>query len=102
MNESTYDDMIAKAIQLVQHQGTLQLSVLGTHKNFEDDRINIQAFISGGVDLLIKHINGSFILEIWKGIVIIHSGDHLLIYEHLNKIFQCWHSASDVLRTKMK
>lgn len=100
MNTSVYDDMIAKAIQLVEHQGTIQTNTLGTHKNFEDERINIQAFLANGMDLLIRNVNGSIVLEVWKGIVIIHSGNHLSLYEHLNRIFYGWHKTFNLLKTR--
>jgi hypothetical protein len=97
MNTSSYDDMIAKAIQLVVNVGSIEINVLGKHRNFQDERISIRAFITSGVELLIEYTGGSLILEIWKGTIIVHEGDHSEIYEHLNKIFYGWHETFNVL-----
>ncbi len=91
MNTAAYDDMIAKAIQLVLNIGTLGMSILGTHRFFDDSTIAIQTFLANGLDLLITYSDGSIALEVWRGVVIVHKGDHSSLYEHLNHVFLCWH-----------
>jgi hypothetical protein len=90
------EDMIAKAVQLLLNMGVDQHDTLGKNKLFQDNVLIIQSFI-GGVDLIIKYADGSIVLEIWKGKLIMGKGDYMPLYEHLNKLFYYWHAQTDMV-----